>query len=100
MLSIVILPLVVGLNTHAPSLHDIQTAHAQVNIIRAAMEHRTEFIAGAPRKGPGPDHGGDPHDEKHDGGIPGNAHAGDGYPSGDPYNDSTPNNKDSPNRPY
>ena len=52
------------------------------------------------REAPGPIHGSDPHDEIHDGGLPANKEAGNGYPSSDPYNDSTSNNKDYPNRPY
>lgn len=56
-----------------------------------------------PREKPGRGES-DPHEdgngEVHDGGLPSNKHAGDGYPSDDPYNGSTSNNKDSPTKPY
>ncbi len=84
------LPFILACQMQAPpvNVHD-DTA----NLFKWASEHNVQLLAA-------PIHGDDPHDEKHDGGIPGNAHAGDGYPSDDPYNGETSNNKDHPNRPY
>jgi hypothetical protein len=93
-----VLPLLIALNAQVPCPHDLQTTKS-VGVLKWASEHRTEVLA-RPRKGPGPDHGADPDDERHDYGLPSNQHAGDGYPSDDPYNNSTPNNRNSPNKPY
>ncbi len=89
-----------ALHAQLPTQHELQVAKSSINVLQWAAMHKTEFIAAGRRKSPGPDHGGDPNDEKHDPGLPGNAHAGDGYPSDDPYNDSTDNNKNHPNKPY
>lgn len=99
MLTAFVLPLVVTVHTNAPLQHNLQSVPASVDVFKWAAERRTEILA-SPRRGPGPDHGGDPNDETHDGGLPSNAHAGDGYPSDDPYNDTTSHNKNRPYKPY
>ena len=98
MLSTVVLPLLIAINAQVPALHELQATKAD-NFLKWATLHRTEVLA-KPYKGPGPIHGDDPNDEKHDGKLPSNDHAGDGYPSDDPYNGTTPNNKDHPYKPY
>jgi hypothetical protein len=97
MLSTVVLPLFVAINTQDLPQPTLQGT-CYINVLKWAAEHPDQVLA--KRKEPGPDHGGDPNDEQHDPGLPANAHAGDGYPSDDPYNDTTPNNKNHPYRPY
>lgn len=94
MLTTIILPLLVSYNNiQAPTIAEIQSAKAVVNVFQLASEKRTEFLAGGKRRAPGPDHGDDPNDEQHDGGLPANKEAGNGFPSGDPYNDTLPNGR-------
>ncbi len=93
MLTTVILPLLVTYNIQAPSVAEVQCAKPVTNIFKLAAEKRTEFLAGGKRKAPGPDHGDDPNDEQHDGGLPANKEAGNGFPSSDPYNDTLPNGR-------
>ncbi len=85
-----VLPFLLACNMQAPPTV-VNDSHP--NLFRWASEHNVQLIAE-------PIHGDDPHNEKHDSGLPANKHAGDGYPSDDPYNGQTDNNKDSPNKPY
>lgn len=93
MLTSIVLTVCFALN----SPQDLTTANT--GVLKGAGSNMI-LIAGSGRVAPGPIHGADPHNEQHDGGLPANQHAGDGYPSSDPYNDTTPNNRDSPNKPY
>ena len=52
------------------------------------------------REAPGPEHGGDPHDEIHDDDLPARASRNEGFASQDPYGGTTTNDKWHPNTPY
>lgn len=93
MITTVLMPLIVSCNLNASA------PQALVCTQNTGSGSTYALIAGR-RQGPGPDHGGDPNDETHDGGLPSNAHAGDGYPSDDPYDGTTTHNKYRPNKPY
>jgi hypothetical protein len=52
------------------------------------------------RKGEGPEHGPDPHDEVHDDDLPAHTWGREIHPSKDPYNGTTGNNRNDPFKPY
>lgn len=89
----VMLPLLVVINTQAPSLSELKEAKQVINPIKWAAENNVILVAGGRRRAPGPDHGDDPNEEQHDPGLPANQEAGNGFPSSDPYNDSLPNRR-------
>lgn len=92
MLNNVIMPLIIAGSLQAPSPAEIQAAQPVFNLVKWAAAKQVILVAGA-RRAPGPDHGGDPNDETHDGGLPANKEAGNGFPSSDPYNDEIPNGR-------
>lgn len=70
-------------------------AEANILLLASSLHQEqnpyTSFYSG--RLPPGPDHGGDAHEEQHLQGQP-------GYPSSDPYDNTTPNDNYRPNRPF
>lgn len=84
--------MLIASHMQAPSLSELQAATSP-NVLKAASAKQMVLIVGGKRRAPGPDHGGDPNDEQHDGGLPANKEAGNGYPSGDPYNDTIPDGR-------
>jgi len=78
------------------------TSPTAANHLNACPNDAVQIVASSPRsgrKGPGPDHGDDPHDEHSQDlpfGGPDPNHYGKDYPSRDPYGDTVPNGR----RPY